>query len=331
MIVLQPLCDGRRIAKPRWSSGSTYMSQDPIFRDEYSDSALFIDGAIKQRLLDLGMDQRLATHFAHLFIRDPLVVYNEDLEKVDINQTKQFEMFQSTNWQTLRLKPPALQTKEMGWRVEFRAMEVQITDFENTAFSIFIVLLTKTILHFNLNLYIPIAKIDENMEIAHSRNAVVSRSFFFRTSITPETVRTELTSCELSTNGGDLHGTPSTNTNEPVTDEYKLMSINKIMNGEPSSPSQDGSPGLIPLIQKYLDTCDYDPSTRSRLDQYLNFIKGRASGEIPTTANVLRSFVQTHPEYESNSVVGAGVIYDLIKRVREISDGNFSQGVGAEL
>ena len=40
-------------------------------------------------------------------------------------------------------------------------MEVQITDFENAAFSLFVILLTKTILHFDLNLYIPIAKIDE--------------------------------------------------------------------------------------------------------------------------------------------------------------------------
>ena len=300
-------------------------------REEYQDPALIVDGAIKQKLLDVGMDQRLATHFAHLFVRDPLVIYNEDLEKVDVNQTNRFEMFQSTNWQTLRFKPPALSTQEMGWRVEFRAMEVQITDFENAAFSIFIVLLSKTILHFNINLYIPIAKIDENMEIAHTRNAVVSRGFFFRTSVTPETVRTELPSRVPCTNRGDFQDAPSRNNNGPVTDEYKLMSINKIINGESSSPSQDGFPGLIPLIQEYLDTCNYDSPTRSRLNQYLNFIKGRASGDIPTTAKWLRSFVQSHPEYKSDSVVGAGVVYDLIKQVSEISEGSFSHGLRAKL
>lgn len=300
-------------------------------REEYSDPALIIDGPIKQKLLDVGMDERLATHFAHLFIRDPLVVYNEDLEKLDINQTRRFEMFQSTNWQTLRFKPPALSTKEIGWRVEVRAMEVQITDFENAAFSIFIVLLTKTILHFNLNFYIPIAKIDENMEAAHTRNAVVSRSFFFRTLITSEVVPTEIPSRVSSTNGGDSQDAPSRKNTGPVTDEYKLMSINEIINGASSAPSQDGSPGLIPLIQKYLDTCDYDPPTRSRLDRYLNFIKGRANGNIPTTAKWLRSVVQSHPEYKSDSVVGAGVIYDLIKQVNEISERNFSHGLRAKL
>ena len=38
-------------------------------------------------------------------------------------------------------------------------MEVQLTDFENAAFAVFIVLLSRAILHFNLNLYIPISKV----------------------------------------------------------------------------------------------------------------------------------------------------------------------------
>lgn len=65
---------------------------------------------------------------------------------------------QSTNWQTLRFKPPP-PSAPIGWRVEFRSMEVQITDFENAAFSIFIVLLSRAILSFGLNFYIPISKV----------------------------------------------------------------------------------------------------------------------------------------------------------------------------
>ena len=38
-------------------------------------------------------------------------------------------------------------------------MEVQLTDFENAAFSIFIVLLTRALLSFNLNFYLPISKV----------------------------------------------------------------------------------------------------------------------------------------------------------------------------
>ena len=65
---------------------------------------------------------------------------------------------QSTNWQTVRFKPPP-PNSPIGWRVEFRPMEVQITDFENAAFAVFVVLLSRAILYFNLNLYIPISKV----------------------------------------------------------------------------------------------------------------------------------------------------------------------------
>ncbi len=222
-------------------------------------------------------------------------------------------MILGTNWNTLRLKPPVPSARGPGWRVEVRPMEVQLTDFENAAFSIFVVLLSKTILHFNLNLYVPITKIDENMETAHARDAVVSRRFVFRQNII------------ASPNA------PPRKSNGPPAAEYRLMSINDIMNGESSSSSHDNSPGLIPLIRTYLDTCHHDPPTRRKLDSYLAFIADRASGQIPTTATWLRSYVQAHPEYESDSVVGEGVLYDLVKVIREVNDTGFSDGRTGEM
>lgn len=38
-------------------------------------------------------------------------------------------------------------------------MEIQLTDHENAAFAIFIVLLTRAILSYGLNFYIPISKV----------------------------------------------------------------------------------------------------------------------------------------------------------------------------
>lgn len=65
---------------------------------------------------------------------------------------------QSTNWQTVRFKPPPPDSP-IGWRVEFRSMEVQLTDYENAAFAVFIVLLTRAIMNLGLNFYIPISKV----------------------------------------------------------------------------------------------------------------------------------------------------------------------------
>lgn len=299
--------------------------------DEYLDPALVVDESIQHRLVDAGMDQRLAAHFAHLFIRDPLLVHDDDLEKVDLKESRRFDNIQSTNWQTLRFKPPPLFAKDVGWRVEFRSMEVQITDFENAAFSIFVVLLVKTLLQFDLNLYMPIEKIDQNMETAHVRDAVVSRNFFFRVRLTPGTVYSELPSAGLYTNGGTSRHPPSRNDGGLVADEYRPMSINEIINGATISSSREESQGLIPLIRRYLDTCDYDSTTRSKLDEYLNFIKERANGNIWTTAKWLRSFVQEHPEYDSNSMVGKGVVYDLVKLVKELSETSFDHGMREKL
>lgn len=69
-----------------------------------------------------------------------------------------FQNIQSTNWQTVRFKPPPAQSP-IGWRVEFRSMEVQATDFENAAFAVFIVLLSRAIMEYQLNLYMPISKV----------------------------------------------------------------------------------------------------------------------------------------------------------------------------
>lgn len=71
---------------------------------------------------------------------------------------------QSTNWQTVRFKPPPAGSS-IGWRVEFRPMEVQMTDFENAAFAVFIVLLSRAILHYSLNFYIPISKVRSHSPI----------------------------------------------------------------------------------------------------------------------------------------------------------------------
>lgn len=112
-------------------------------------------------LTKIGIDDALAKHIAHLFIRDPLVVFSERVDQDDETSMDHFENIQSTNWQTMRFKPPPVDSP-IGWRVEFRSMEVQLTDFENAAYSVFIVLLTRAILSFNLNFYMPISEVGEH-------------------------------------------------------------------------------------------------------------------------------------------------------------------------
>lgn len=59
-----------------------------------------------RRLLEAGVDMPLAQHIAHLFIRDPLQVFREDVEHLDENKWKHesefFEDIQSSNWRSMR-------------------------------------------------------------------------------------------------------------------------------------------------------------------------------------------------------------------------------------
>lgn len=271
------------------------------------------------------MDDRLATHFAHLFIRDPIVIFNEDLESLDLSKTDHFENIQSTNWQHMRFKPPPPNV-DIGWRVEFRPMEIQITDFENAAFSVFIVLITRAILSFDLNFYIPIAKTTENMETAHVRDAVLQEKFHFRKNPFPtRTPRPYSSNGPRSGTTTPLISRPPTPTG-PVEDEFELMSVDEIINGQ---ASEGGFPGLIPLVDAYLDSVNIDVETRCELQRYLNLIRRRANGELWTAARWIRDFVAKHEAYKGDSEVGTKINHDLVGRVIGIGKGDW-EGMGVE-
>lgn len=265
------------------------------------------------------MDDLLATHFAHLFIRDPIVVFNEDLQELDLDKVDHFENLQSTNWQHMRFKPPP-PASDMGWRVEFRPMEIQLTDFENAAFSIFIVLITRAILSYDLNFYIPIPRVTENMETAHARDAVNSRKFYFRNDpFSPRPAGGPNGSKRASGNASPaaaaengVHTPPLA----PVESEYSLMTVAEIINGQPAT---NGFPGLIPIVESYLDSMNVDVETRCELARYLDLIRRRADGTLWTAAKWIRHFVAEHPKYEKDSTVSEDVQYDLVKAVEEIT------------
>lgn len=53
-------------------------------------------------LLCSGVDPILSRHVAHLFTRDPLVMFEGSVHVDDTSTTEHFENIQSTNWQTVR-------------------------------------------------------------------------------------------------------------------------------------------------------------------------------------------------------------------------------------
>uniref|UniRef100_A0A8D8FIB7 Glutamate--cysteine ligase n=2 Tax=Culex pipiens TaxID=7175 RepID=A0A8D8FIB7_CULPI len=289
-----PLKNDRfRINKSRYDSIDSYLSPAG---EKYNDVPLVMDEALYKRLREGDIDHLLAQHIAHLFIRDSVSLFSEKVHQNDKEDTDHFENIQSTNWQTMRFKPPP-PNSPIGWRVEFRPCEAQLTDFENAAIVCFVVLLTRVILSYQLDFLIPISKVDENMQTSQKRGAVLTEKFWFKKNI----------------NGAKENN--HSNESNGLDAEYELMTIDQIINGKGCFP------GLVPLINSYLGSMDVDADTHCTIQQYLKLIQKRASGELLTTASWIRKEITEHEEYKHDSVVSERICYDLLKKGKDIQDG----------
>jgi glutamate--cysteine ligase catalytic subunit len=329
---LKPLKNNKfLIPKSRYDSVDMYLSENWLNRPEYNDTNAPYDQEIYTRLRNEGLDDLLSKHISHLFIRDPLVIFNETIDQDDESSTDHFENLQSTNWQTLRFKPPPANSP-IGWRVEFRSLEVQTTDYENAAFAVFVVLLSRAILHFNVNFYVPISKVDDNMQRAQKRDAVLSEKFFFRKDVfppgssTPSSAASESSCCGCG--DGKTKEKKLKNCFPPlpkpangykvgsVYDEYEEMTMKEIMGGK-----GEGFPGLMSLIYSYLDTLEIEAEEKEKIVDYIEFVNMRATGKLQTMATWVRNFVRSHPKYAFDSKVGPEINYDLMIAIDEVERG----------
>lgn len=286
----------KSIPKSRYDSVDQYLGDInsdghfKYFKPEYNDLDSPVNEKVKTELTKQGMDDVLANHFGHLFIRDPIVIFDEDVHQDDTQRMDHFENIQSTNWQTLRFKVPAQNSGpnsgKPGWRVELRPMEIQLTDFENAAYSVFSILLSRMIVNTNLDWYLPISLVEINMKRAHSRDAINREKFYFK-----------------------------------IPDNGKIVELttNEIFNGS----AEHEWLGYIPMVKQFIAE-DYgkEGSTNERLNDYLTLISGRASGEIKTIARVLRELVMDHPEYQNDSIINDKINYDICNFAQQVSSAN---------
>lgn len=173
-------------------------------------------------------------------------------------------------------------------------MELQFTDFENSAFCAFIILLTHAIRQYDLNFLMPLSKVDENVQRAQLINSCIDGKFYFRKNIFQSENSESSGNCELVE-----------------------MSLNEIMNGT------EDFKGLLPIVEDYiLSLIDaLDSLTVCKIKQFIKLIRLRAQGNLMTPASFIRSFVQRHPAYKHDSIVSEEINYDLLWRIHLISKG----------
>ncbi|KAH6928169.1 hypothetical protein HPB50_012359 [Hyalomma asiaticum] len=304
---LKPLRENKFvIRKSRYSTIECYISE---LGEKYNDVKVVYDQDIYNKLRSADIDPLLAQHVAHLFIRDPISLFGEKVDQNDEEDTDHFENLQSTNWHSMRFKPPP-PNSSIGWRVEFRPSELQMTEFENAAYVVFVVLLTRVILSYKLSFLIPISKVDQNMEAAQKRDAVRTQKFWFRSDILTCMSPPSLAPT-LSPGGTEHH------------DYLSQMTINEIINGKPeykqdSVVSERINYDLLLLMSKIQDGSVGCPelfgTSTSKTKAHIPSAILNATG-LPSAPALVKDSV-LRPECVGRSVaVGDSNAADLLGRV----------------
>ncbi|UJR24145.1 hypothetical protein I4U23_027111 [Adineta vaga] len=263
----------------RYSSVSSYLLNSS---ERFNDQSINYDENIYQKLIENNCPPVLAKHFAHLFLRDPLYVTDEQVNTS--SNLYKFENHNSMVWNSLRYKPPVA---SLGWRIEFRPMELQITDFENAALSVFLILLTRSILTFEIDLRMPISLVHQNMHRAQIQNTTQQAKFYFPKNIF---------------------------FSKDKNNEFIEMTMNEIINGSKTFF------GLKSLVLNYLNSFeDIDILTRQTIDNYIEFISQRAQGNLLTNAMWIRKYIDNHPLYQHDSIVNEQIQYDLLNEIQQIT------------
>ncbi|KAI1289305.1 Glutamate--cysteine ligase catalytic subunit [Halotydeus destructor] len=267
--------------KPRFGPIEMYLSPAG---QAYNDVEIMYDKGYYTRMVQEGVDPVMAKHMANTLLREPIAFFREELHLSGDDVTVHVTNLLAGHWPIIRFKPPP--SDSTGWRVEFRPVEVQLSDFENAAYAIFVRLISRLIATKRLFTLMPMSKVDENIITCQQRDAVRRAKFWFRSDLT----------------------------DAKVEDTCQERTINEIINGS------DQIKGIIPLINAYLDETDIGGEARSLIDSYLKLISDRASGTVVTTAQRIREFVVSHLDYKGDSVVSDVINYDLMVYLNKIAE-----------
>lgn len=120
----------------------------------------------------------------------------------------------------MRLKPPPTEDSTIGWRVEFRPMDIQLTDFENAALCVFLGLIVDVLNTFNINFLLPIELVDENMRRAHQRNSLLNLKFWFRQFKLDDVTYQKSDLLETDYTKSDKHFSPAESSEEKFIELY---------------------------------------------------------------------------------------------------------------
>lgn len=345
----------RYIFCSRYSFIYSYISDSKYVLDHHNDLPKMPINKEYYKKLRQKFSKRFSTHLCNLLVRDPIVIFDEKLNIDDPKDNTHFLNLLSTNWNTLRLKPPVNNDNDNLFKIEVRPCDIQITPFENAALVTFIMLYIEFVKSYDVNFIIPLSKANENFEKAVLIDAVVKEKYYWRTNcFSNYSVNNKFVNSNVNLNDKNSTNKNSKFCNLNVTNNLpqdylnaeldeknniKLLSIEEILNGTKENDENNENKCSYIGLMKCLTEFAREKFTGKDLElilSHLNLLRLRSEGKylsfltynfyyfylgkLLTDARYIRNFILNHDDYKKNSIISTSTEYDLVQHIFKIQN-----------
>jgi glutamate--cysteine ligase catalytic subunit len=262
--------------KSRYSPAYSYISEHLFVQDYLNNYPRFpINTNYLKKFHESGIPNRLSEHFCNLLTRDPLVIFDKNLDSTNIKDISHFENFNSTNWNSLRFKLPKIEDGDSLFKIEFRPCELQLTPFENSSIIAFLISIYSSIFKFDVNFILPITFVDENFKRASKMDAIVSQKFFWRINGIDRSFRRNFEVLKKNDFLGSNDVLPLLTLEEDIVN-IKELSMKEILLGS----EEYNYPGVLKMCYNQIEDDFIDSDDKKYLLRYFKLIERRVTGII---------------------------------------------------
>ena len=248
-------------------SNNIYIQNHHIDLPNFNINQKYYDKLIKKKFPD-----RFAKYICNLLVRDPMCIFDNKIEVDDNQDPTHFLNFMSTNWNSIRFKPPLPLDKDHLFKLEVRPCDLQLTPFENAAIVTFVMLFIEAIKSYDLNFIIPMSLSLKNFDNSVLMDYLHIGKFYWR----ENGIKDNFRNSKLCKNDFlENENPPDKSIFNPEEDikNIKEMTINEILNGN------NNYLGIIPVLVEYA-TSKYKDEELDLLLVHLEFIKQKSQGTI---------------------------------------------------
>ena len=205
-------------------------------------------------------------------------------------------------------------------------MDIQLTDFENSALTIAVGMIANVVNTFDTDFILPVSLVDENMKRAHNRDGLLQTKFWWKMPAPGQSQPVDFADTDFlgssSSSGENVEMTADASVEEMQAKDsarYQELYIWQILNGDESIGFDQG---LLRLCDQFMALKQWPQDKADQIRMYLRFLADRATGKVPTGAHFIRNFVMGHPDYKRDSKLTQQMNFDLMKMMATLNDTN---------